>query len=80
MKIILDKVLQDNNKYIAYLKLMDGDNVVATKSLAYALGDNEFALTAQVKFKKDISEWKTKQAGLEQARIEIEATLKEIKL
>jgi len=75
MKIILDQVQPDGERYVAYLRLMDGDKVVATKTLPYALGEEEFGTKAQDKFKAAVAEWKTKQAGIEQARQEIETAL-----
>ena len=75
MQIILDQVQQDGERYVAYLKLMDGDKVVATKTIPYELGEKDFNVKAQDKFKAAVAEWKTKQAGIEQARQEIETAL-----
>jgi len=75
MKIILDQVQPDGDRYVAYLKLMDGERVVATKTIPYELGKKGFDAKVQDKFKAVITEWKTKQAGIEQARQEIETAL-----
>jgi len=75
MKIILDQVQPDGNRYVAYLKLVDGDKVVATKTLPYALGEEEFGTKAQDKFRAAIAEWEKKQAALETVKKEIETAL-----
>ena len=75
MKIILDQVQPDGNRYVAYLKLVDGDKVIATKTLPYDLGEEGFGTKAQDKFRAAIAEWEKKQAALETVKKEIETAL-----
>ena len=75
MKIILDQVQPDGNRYVAYLKLVDGDKVIATKTLPYDLGEEEFGTKAQDKFRAVIADWEKKQAALETVKKEIETAL-----
>jgi len=75
MKIILDQVQPDGNRYVAYLKLVDGDKVIATKTLPYDLGEEGFGTKAQAKFRAAIAEWEKKQAALETVKKEIETAL-----
>lgn len=75
MKIILDQVQPDGNRYVAYLKLVDGDKVIATKTLPYDLGEEGFGTKAQAKFRAAIADWERKQAALETVKKEIETAL-----
>jgi len=75
MKIILDQVQPDGERYVAYLQLVDGDKVIATKVMPYQLGDADTAEKIRQKFSSDIAAWEAKQAGLDQAKREIEAAL-----
>ena len=75
MKIILDQVQPDGNRYVAYLKLVDGDKVIATKTLPYEPGEGGFGTKAQAKFRAAIADWERKQAALETVKKEIQAAL-----
>jgi hypothetical protein len=75
MKIILDQVQPDRDRYVAYLKLMDGETVVTTKTVPYEPGEEGFGTKAQDKFKAAVTEWEKKQAALETVKKEIEAAL-----
>lgn len=75
MKIILDQVQPDGDRYVAYLKLMDGERVVATKTIPFELGKKGFDAKAQDKFRAAIAEWEKKQAALETVKKEIETAL-----
>ena len=75
MKIILDQVQPDGDRYVAYLKLVDGDKVIATKTLPYEPGEEAFGVKAQTKFRAAIADWERKQAALETVKKEIETAL-----
>lgn len=80
MKIILDQVQPDGDRYVAYLKLVDGDKVIATKTLPYEPGEEGFGTKAQTKFRAAIADWERKQAALETVKREIQAALDAVEL
>ena len=80
MKIILDQVQPDGDRYVAYLRLMDGEKVIATKTLPYEPGEGGFGTKAQAKFRAAIADWERKQAALEAVKKEIQAALDAVEL
>ena len=80
MKIILDQVQPDGDRYVAYLRLMDGEKVIATKTLPYEPGEGGFGTKAQAKFRAAIADWERRQAALETVKKEIQAALDAVEL
>jgi hypothetical protein len=77
MKIVLDCVVPDKDRFVAYVQLRDeNENIIATQAIYYQAGETETLKQAAVaKFKDTAIEQMNKQAQLAGVQAELEAAL-----